>query len=446
MANNIQTTEPFSDDQLGRKVIAEHFKNILLNTNLNVFSLVAPWGCGKTYFIQNLIRTMEEDSINILYNAWESDFYDSPLIPLLSELFVKLETLENKDKLKKDINWSKKFAKKVCKSTTVQAGINVKWFNCGLNFDPDKKMLDSDYIELKSEIQEFKCKLKNIQETLNKKIIIFIDELDRCNPMYTIKTLEVIKHFFGIANIVFVLVVDKSQIENSVRTIFGVNQGTENGYLRKFIDVEFELPEPNQSDFINYHLDKIWDKINIFIEDNRYYNYYLQRRVDGFGYEREMATTKEKIFLADLIRKTVKLLNFSLRDIEKYFMRFSLILAELAQEDILFIEPCIVLNALAMSGNDNFDDYIKSKIGSNNNLNSINNILPLWKGLFYKSYGDEIRNWRGGTIEADTIKSNVEHINKLLVSRPQNSIEMQEKYLQDYALKIKFINNFNTLN
>ena len=172
----------------------------------------------------------------------------------------------------------------------------------------------------------------------------------------------------------------------------------------------------------------------------------MQRRVDGFGYEREMATTKEKIFLADLIRKTLKLLNFSLRDIEKYFMRFSLVLAELAQEDILFIEPCIVLNALAMSGNDNFDDYIKSQIGPNDNLNSINNILPLWKGLFYKSYGDEMRNWRGGTIEADTIKSNVEHINKLLVSRSQNSLEMQEKYLQDYALKIKFINNFNTLN
>jgi len=210
-------TEPFTDNQLGRKQIAEHFKTILLNTKLNVFSIVAPWGCGKTYFIQNLIGLMEEDSINILYNAWESDFYDSPLIPLLSELFVKLETLENKDKLKKDINWSKKFAKKICKSTTVQAGINIKGFNCGLNFDPNKKMLDSDYIELKSEIKEFKCKLKNIQETLNKKILIFIDELDRCNPMYTIKTLEVIKHFFGIPNIIFILAVDKSQIENSVR-------------------------------------------------------------------------------------------------------------------------------------------------------------------------------------------------------------------------------------
>ena len=39
-------------------------------------------------------------------------------------------------------------------------------------------MLNSEYIELKSEINEFKCKLKNIQEILNKKIIIFEIEIN----------------------------------------------------------------------------------------------------------------------------------------------------------------------------------------------------------------------------------------------------------------------------
>ena len=72
----------FEDDKLERKAIAENFKSILLNTDLNVISVSAPWGGGKTYFIQNLIKLMENDSINILYNAWESDFYESPLIPL----------------------------------------------------------------------------------------------------------------------------------------------------------------------------------------------------------------------------------------------------------------------------------------------------------------------------------------------------------------------------
>lgn len=122
-------------------------------------------------------------------------------------------------------------------------------------------------------IQDFRNKLQSVQNKLDKRIIIFIDELERCNPIYTIKTLEVIKHFFGIPNIIFVLSVDKAQIENSVRKIFGINEGQENGYLRKFIDVEFQLPKYNSKEFITIHLLKIWNKIEFFIKNNRYYNY-----------------------------------------------------------------------------------------------------------------------------------------------------------------------------
>lgn len=430
-------TEPFTDDQLGRKQIAEHFKTILLNTKLNVFSIVAPWGCGKTYFIQNLIGLMEEDSINILYNAWESDFYDSPLIPLLSELFVKLETLENKDKLKKDINWSKKFAKKICKSTTVQAGINIKGFNCGLNFDPNKKMLDSDYIELKSEMKEFKCKLKNIQETLNKKILIFIDELDRCNPMYTIKTLEVIKHFFGIPNIIFILAVDKFQIENSVRTIFGINQGTENGYLRKFIDIEFELPRFTSKEFISSNMIKLKDKIQYFYENNRYYNY--QRRKD---------LPTEAIWIADFIFLITNMFNFSLRDLEKFFMRFDLLLDTLSEKDVLLIEPVIVLNTLAMRNMKDFDDYINSNLNADPQVKEIDKlVLPLWKGLLYNTFSSTLKRVHLQlSIDYNTTESNVRGLYDFLYNNISRNIDEQEKYLRDYPLKIKFINNFNALN
>lgn len=56
MVTTKYTTEAFLDDKLNRKEFASHLKNILLNTDLNIFSVVALWGCGKTYFIQNLIK------------------------------------------------------------------------------------------------------------------------------------------------------------------------------------------------------------------------------------------------------------------------------------------------------------------------------------------------------------------------------------------------------
>lgn len=436
----------FDDDKLGRKEVAEHFKNILLNTDLHVFSLAAPWGCGKTYFIQNLIKTMNEDSINILYNAWESDFYDSPLIPLLVELLNKIETCCEKTELEKDIKSVKEVIKNLCDKVSFQAGFNLGVINCSANFDPNKKMVESEYIELKNLIQDFRKDLKSIQEKLNKKVIIFVDELDRCNPMYTIKTLEVIKHFFGISNVLFVLAIDKEQIENSVRTIFGINQGAEKGYLRKFIDVEFQLPEPNKIDFISFHVNKFWDKINYFVDIKKYYNYHIQRIVDGFGYQRGMNYEKEQKYITNLIFQTLDILNFSLRDIEKYFIRFSLILDELHNNDVLLIEPSIVLNALAISNKDYFDNYLASHF--DDYLQRINaEILPLWHGLFKNSYKQIYSNYRSqhGTVEVETIKSNVLQLFEFLYSNNYGDIDTQEQYIKSYPLKIKFMNNFSSL-
>ena len=441
MQNNkevVQTTEPFADDKLNRKTVAENFKNVLLNTDLNVFSVSAQWGGGKTYFIENLIKLMQDDSINILYNAWESDFYDKPIIPLLVELFAKLEEYDLKTQLEEEIQKSKEFAKKICEKTSLQIGVNFGVLNCSANFDPSKKMIDSEYNELKNEIRSFKSKLKSIQEKLGKKIIIFVDELDRCNPMYAIKTLEIVKHLFGIPNIIFVLSVDKKQLENSVKRIFGTNDGDVNGYLRKFIDVDFQLPDSSNEQLIRYHLHKVWDKIDKFVKSGRYYNYNLQRYIDSFGYPRDMEVNQEQNVLSHLISDITNILEFSARDIEKYFMRFNLFLDILSEKDVLLIEPSLLLNALAMTDVDEFDNYVNVK--PLNKYLEINKFLPLWKGIFKDSYRTELNDYSGNTSQKKEFTLRLNNYLCNMISK--NDIE-QEKYLQNYPTKIKFINNFD---
>ena len=434
----------FEDDKLERKAIAENFKSILLNTDLNVISVSAPWGGGKTYFIQNLIKLMENDSINILYNAWESDFYESPLIPLFVELFNELEKVDIKTKLEKDIKWSKKFAKNICKKSSFQVGVNLGVVNCAANFDPNKKMIKSEYIELKGEMQEFKRKLTSIQTKLNKKIIIFVYELDRCYPMYTIKTLEIIKHFFGIPNIIFVLSVDKKQVENSVRQIFGVNIGEENGYLRKFIDVDFQLPTPSMEQLAYYNLTQLWDKINKFIEDGRYYNYKLQRHIDSFGFKRNMDINNEQIYLSSLISEIAEVLNFSARYIVKFFARLDLTLDILSEKDVLFIEPVILFNLLALIDIDEINNY--TNLHSSTLIDKLNQILPIWRGIFFKSYKTEIENfYKQGSASNNTTRDNAIKINSFLEKAISRELNLQELYIQDYPEKIKFIHNFNTM-
>jgi hypothetical protein len=75
-------------------------------------------------------------------------------------------------------------------------------------------------------------------------LVFFIDELDRCRPSFAIELLERVKHLFDVKNIVFVLSIDKKQLEAITAAVYGERiDATE--YLRRFIDLDFSLPLPH---------------------------------------------------------------------------------------------------------------------------------------------------------------------------------------------------------
>ena len=83
-------------------------------------------------------------------------------------------------------------------------------------------------------------------------MIFIVDELDRCRPDYAVEVLEKIKHFFSVKGVVFVLSIDKEQLGNSIRGYYGSEKIEADEYLRRFIDIEYALPEPDIADFCKY--------------------------------------------------------------------------------------------------------------------------------------------------------------------------------------------------
>ena len=434
----------FSNDKLNRKFLAENLKRILLNTDYNVFSINAPWGGGKSYFIENLAELIGDDAICISYNAWESDFYNNPLVPLVTELIYKLEQIiSEEDEIYKDLIETKNTISKILNKLSF--GISISGFN--ISFDPNKKALDSDYISLKNLKEKLRSGLAFIQEKLNKKIIIFVDDLDRCNPKYAIETLETIKHFFGIKNIIFVLAVDKKQVENIVKTIYGIAPDTSDieGYLKKFIDVEFNLPAPEYADFINFHLQQIVKYFKPFIETERWYCYgeiYNGRYIDNVEFKGLIANTVEQL---------VSELNFTPRMIEKLFMRVKLTIESLNDDDLLLPEVIFILNALYICDKRAFDLYVNAA-AYNANLEDlgikINKIYPYWTGVLnnfneiYKTCHQKAQ------ISVCTNESNILNlVNLIQQSAYKSHIYSFEhdivKYLKSYASKIEFIGSMD---
>ena len=99
-----------------------------------------------------------------------------------------------------------------------------------------------------------KDELEKIRATENFRIVIFIDDLDRCTPERALDILESIKTFFDIEGIIFVIGIDPSTIDPIIKTKYG-DDSKINGmkYLQKIVQLPYPIPlwnPPRLSDTI----------------------------------------------------------------------------------------------------------------------------------------------------------------------------------------------------
>lgn len=235
-------SHPFDDDLLDLKPFAETISNIVVSTkDPFVFSINSPYGTGKTFFLRRLHCLLEQKGcLCVSYNAWESDFYDNPLVALISELINQLQ-IKSKD--------FKNIKKEAVELSSASVGYSFL-FSADVSFQKKENLLDS-YENFKNLKCNFVSALQKFTEELKAPLVFIIDELDRCRPDYAIKTLETIKHFFNIPNIVFIIGVDRKQIESTVKVLYGANIDNNcDEYLRKFIDQDFYLPHTKIENYI----------------------------------------------------------------------------------------------------------------------------------------------------------------------------------------------------
>ncbi len=288
---------------------ATHIKNFiegldLIDTNMFI-SLDARWGEGKTFYIRQMEMTLrylskkhfgkdvtelepyfsksrlktielENTYLPIYYNAWLYDYHKDPLMSLtyvlVKECGKYVSTVMDNSSIKdKFLSLLSPFS-----LTFPFLQISGDWKNIKENLN-GKDILEE--IKTAEEIHE------TVKQILNEiivenacKLVIFIDELDRCRPNYAIETLERIKHYFDDERIIFVVSVNKEQLVHTISNFYG-DSFDSTGYLNKFFDMNIYLPEiPQyakrstilQTSQEQYHLKKITEELG------KYYNLSLR--------------------------------------------------------------------------------------------------------------------------------------------------------------------------
>jgi len=261
---------PFQNDLLDRKKPAGVLTQLVDGIDGPcVLTIDAPWGAGKTTFLKMWSRHLRNNGFQVVeFNAWETDHAEDPFVALAAELEKELKELGDgsfKEKIKDTMEAAKKVALRAIPGVIriVTAGVVdvqplIEKEAGNLLAAYAESRLDR-YKESEESIKVFQDKLQAMASSLAQStkhpLMVVIDELDRCRPSYAVSLIEAAKHLFEADHVVFVLAVNRTQLTHSINALYG-SEFDAAGYLRRFFDIDFRLPEPDRVRFIRDLLKK----------------------------------------------------------------------------------------------------------------------------------------------------------------------------------------------
>jgi len=293
---DVPASEPFKFDALEREPVVKFLHDLIKQIEGPfVLALDSPWGTGKTTVVRMLRCSLLNDGFECVYfNAWKDDYVTDPLIPMVSAI-DELKPVDGA--INKGFRGSMAVLKKVAGPIAKRAlKVAIKVGTHGvLDVDEATELATADaasdatgdlidaFQKDKASLQQFRDELEKAVSRLSDKdpsrpLIFFIDELDRCRPSYAIELLESVKHLFDVPNIVFVLSIDKKQLEAITAAVYGERIDAPE-YLRRFIDLEYVLPKLHTKKYIR-ELIKRFEFVSFF--DDRKKNTTLAYEHEGF--------------------------------------------------------------------------------------------------------------------------------------------------------------------
>ena len=314
-----------------------------------IIALDGDWGSGKTFFLKSLKYLMENEITKInnidnvlleklkqeymvfYYNAWENDDASSAMLSLIYKL-VNDSLKESNLEIAVDatINTMARTLNTIIKFIT-NGSVDIKNDVFGEQWT-NKKITDE--IETSEEIKEtFKELITEILSGNKNKMLVIIDEIDRCKPTFAIDLLENIKHFYDDDRVVFIVGTNNKQLGASVCKVYGEKYDGYS-YLDKFFDINLELPnnylekfisatKENQS-FRNYPYNNFEEIAKYKKLTMREYNRYLKSMIflkDYFNKETDFGDKHITMFIKHIIMPLS--LCMRIKEKEKYYKLIS---------------------------------------------------------------------------------------------------------------------------
>lgn len=279
----IDATNDELNFDIGSKKLAKIINNLETPSCFGVYGV---WGSGKTSLINLTKKHIDTDKdlsskiATVFFEAWKYEYSDVPLT--FNLLYSIQETLgynlELNTTAKRMVSVGvasliNPIFKKVIGTDASEAMENVDKLNENL------LTVYENWLRVNSSFKdEFEKKIeKALSKSGKEKIVVFIDDLDRCRTGNVIKLLEEIKNYLSIKNVIFVIGVDRQVIVDAINKEYGYPRSYGDEYLNKIISNSILLPERSPEGIINSILGSIEDQQVLEVDEIKIVSKYLAR-------------------------------------------------------------------------------------------------------------------------------------------------------------------------
>lgn len=220
-------------------------KEILEKNNL--IAIYGSWGSGKSCLMKTIYNNLNSEKFDVMwFDTWKYEKDDN----LAFSLFKYIGKDNFFDKIKENGSNVLNNAYGIFKSLAKGVELNLEIFNIkpGEAMDEAEKQdekIKNDINDQKclwEKIEEFESVFKSVKLNKDKRLVVFLDDLDRCESDNIITLISAIKLLLSInKNIIFIIGVDKTAVTLALKNKYNNDYNKADEYLEKIFSITFEL-------------------------------------------------------------------------------------------------------------------------------------------------------------------------------------------------------------
>ena len=291
MSLGISNDEYAVTDLLGRANFARTLGRAIASCETPlVIGLYGTWGSGKTSLMHQIASDLPKSNIAFVhFDPWKYQFDEEPAVALLHTMVDSLQLGDRARKLLMVIAGA--LGSILLKATTTLDIENIR--ELGEQYEQERFQLREKQARLQT---CFRNLISIATDEGKKRLVFFIDDLDRCVPEAVLKVLEALKLYLNLPGCVYVIGVDRTALECSIKYRYKELEVREADYLDKIVQLPFTIPpiaEQAMERFLRALLPKeLQDVANILVAGLTDNPRQIKRFVNSLILNHELARTQ----------------------------------------------------------------------------------------------------------------------------------------------------------